>query len=347
MTVEFVVVAGLEPSPALDQLLADITSAAGRARKASPGDRFDISRFESLCTQLETIVSQTELSHRRHLNIQLPANGRQLFGADTATWNGEIPPEVFAAAAEFEAEGLRPVVSTTPFGHGETVTSGPRKDPVAPAERWESVSKRRSKAVEERFRSQITAAIAGGSGAAISPSGISNRVVTQVLRESVHSDHESGPIRVPVEYRDGSRSANPMALRSLVLTDTLPPFDIELRFALLSIRHTEMDATVHGAWLRNSEISQHRRHAETDDLVYEISREQLDVLTQRGNRRLRLYLYQTGLQPAVMGFYKALTDHMVQHPSSVAVQPMFFAQQGASGGNAESAPFRKGLPWAQ
>ena len=80
-------------------------------------------------------------------------------------------------------------------------------------------------------------------------------------------------------------------------------------------------------------------------------------------------MYQTGLETAVVGFYKALTDHLVAHPRSVSVQPMFFegapktpqhagnGRQNGSKGNGsktgsaeasvvtESAMFRKGTPW--
>jgi hypothetical protein len=80
--------------------------------------------------------------------------------------------------------------------------------------------------------------------------------------------------------------------------------ELDLRFALLSIRHTEMDAVVHGAWLRNAEVSRPMPAAQTDDLVYEISRTQLLELTSGGSRRVRIHLYQTGLETAVVGFYK-------------------------------------------
>ena len=128
---------------------------------------------------------------------------------------------------------------------------------------------------------------------------------------------------MPVEYRDGSRSAHPFPLRALPLKGQLPACSLELRFALLSIRHTEMDAVVDGAWLRNAEVSRPRPAGQTDDLVYDITRSQLAELC-RGEAHVRLYLYQTGLETAVVGFYKALVDHLLSHPGSVSVQPMYY-----------------------
>ena len=63
---------------------------------------------------------------------------------------------------------------------------------------------------------------------------------------------------------------------------------------------------------------------------------------------MRLYLYQTGLETAVVGFYKALADHLLRYPRSVSVQPMYYeAPRGRSRGpvGEQSALFRKGTPW--
>src|SRR5690606_17292310 len=81
------------------------------------------------------------------------------------------------------------------------------------------------------------------------------------------------------------------------------------------------------AWLRNAQISQPRTQAQTDDLVYAISCEQLMALTQAGKRSVALRMYQTGLEPAIVGFYRAVTTHLLAHPGSVAVTPMYFQQR--------------------
>jgi hypothetical protein len=131
-------------------------------------------------------------------------------------------------------------------------------------------------------------------------------------------------VQAPVEYRDGSRSRHPFPLRSLKLAQRAPSDFDELRLALLSIRHTEMDAVIDGAFLRNSEISQPRTAAETDDLVFTTSREQLLALTGDGSNPLHLRMYQTGLDTAIVGFYRAVVHHLLEHPGTLAVTPMFF-----------------------
>lgn len=371
MTIETVTVAGLPHSKELDRLLADIDSAAVRAGKASPGDRLDVERFEALSTQLESLVQRAAARHTKQVDVDLSSGSRHIFGSNLSNWSGDVPSELLAAARSLFEAGLRPVVSVAPLtpGIAQAATAGSTAPP--PAERWEGDGSTGSKAVEARFRAQIAASIRsktlGQPASPISPSGVQNSVVTNILREFVTTDSGEAPVMAPVEYRDGSKSLNPMPLRALDLRENLPAFDVELRFALLSIRHTEMDATVNGAWLRNNEISRPRKQAETDDLVYAISRRQFDVLTDGGQCRVRLYLYQTGLEPAVVGFYKALTCHLIDYPGSVAVQPMFFSNRRpnrskknggkAAGGsqrsgkgrgpnsNSTGSSFKKGLPW--
>jgi hypothetical protein len=125
---------------------------------------------------------------------------------------------------------------------------------------------------------------------------------------------------------------------------------------LLSIRHTEMDAVVDGAFLRNAEVSQVRLAAETDDLVYDISAKQLNALTNDGRERVHLRIYQTGLETAIIGFYRAVAMHLIAHPKSLLVTPMFFsggrAPRPAAGGRrrpaapAQGQSFREAAAWA-
>ena len=223
-----------------------------------------------------------------------------------------------------------------------------------PAEVWESktgASGRR--AVEERFREQLEQATAtNGAEAAteadrplITPSGIHNRVLTENLRRFVVGS-PSQRIDVDVVYRDGSQASHPFPLRCLALDDDQPASpDTELRLALLSIRHTEMDPVVDGAWLRNADISRPRPAAQTDDLVYETSIEQLDYLTHHGDRSLLLHIYQTGLDTAILGFYRAVVTHMLKHPGNISVVPLFY-KAGDRGLTNPEAHFEAGRAWS-
>ncbi len=353
MTTERAWVVGLRPDAGHEALLRDIDSAISRSRKADAGDRLDIARMEALATRLEQAALADPAASRIEVPVPEQAPGQLVLGTDPTMW----PSGLVAAADACVAAGTIPVLVVDPFGRGETVLGGERTA-QRPAERWDSGGEHGRRAVEKRFRAQFLEALGqrGGRRVAIMPSGISNRVVTEALREFVVEQPGTDRRDVSVEYRDGSRSAHPFPLRSLSFREHLRPPTLQLRFALLSIRHTEMDAVVDGTWLRNAEISRPRPAAQTDDLVYAISRDQLDELC-RGERHVRLTVYQTGLETAVVGFYRALADHLLAHPGSVSVQPMYFEappppKKKAGRGHQPSAPivestlYRKGMAWA-
>jgi hypothetical protein len=369
MSTERGFVVGVDDTRENQVLVAEIISAAARARKADPGDRVDIVRFEALSSRLEQAALREPRSSFVEVSLPTPGSDSILAGADRTNWSDGLGPAVLDAASVVVATGRLPVLVVEPLRGGQTTES----EAVAldePATRWDSGGEHGRRAVEARFRAQIVDSLHGETRTrrVISPSGIQNPVVTEILREFVQEVDGEPPVNVDVEYRDGSRSAHRFALRAVNLRSNLLAASLELKFALLSIRHAEMDAVIHGAWLRNAEVSRPRPAAQTDDLVYEISRKQLDELCQ-GESHVRLYMYQTGLETAVVGFYKALTDHLVAHPRSVSVQPMFFdgaprtPQRDANGGQnraksngskasaaepsvvTESAMFRKGTPW--
>ena len=126
--------------------------------------------------------------------------------------------------------------------------------------------------MEARFRAQLAEASAAPDGRVpISPSGMQNPVVTERSASSPAGARQP-PVDVPgrVPGRVAVRAPVPVALAAL--KGQLPAASLELRFALLSIRHTEMDAVVDGAWLRNAEVSRPRPAGQTDDLVYDITR---------------------------------------------------------------------------
>lgn len=362
MSAEQALIVGLPDTAANRALIADINSAAARSRKAEPGDRLDIARFEALATRLEQLAVNDAQAPRTTVVVPGQSAEALLFGVDQRDWSPSLPADVRAAAAGTVAAGRLPVLVVLPLTEGSPAGSGDPVSAVGPATRWDSDGVRGRKAVEARFRAQLADAVGATSGGRvpISPSGIQNSVVTETLREFAAQVPGSARADVPVEYRDGSRSAHAFPLRSLPLKGQLPAASLELSFALLSIRHTEMDAVVDGAWLRNAEVSRPRPAGQTDDLVYDITRAQLAELC-RGEPHVRLYLYQTGLETAVVGFYKALAVHLLRYPRSVSVQPMYYeAPRGPKPGKrdrhqdrssrgpvaGQGTLFRKGTPWA-
>ncbi|MDA8046703.1 MAG: hypothetical protein M0Z30_15920 [Actinomycetota bacterium] len=324
MSAERAWVVGLPSEPGLLSLVGDVRSAHARATKAEPGDRLDIARFEALATRLEQQAVGTPSAPRR--SVAVPSAGDCLIvGASSDDWAEGLPADIREAATSFVSDGLIPVLIVDANSTGDTLLAdrGAGEDPADPWQADDGVYG--GKAVEARFRAQIQCALDPDEGRRlpISPSGINNAVVTEILREFVANEPDTRRVDAPVLYRDGSKSAHPFPLRSLALSDSPSRPSLELKFALLSIRHTEMDAVVDGAWLRNAEISRPRPAAQTDDLVYEISLTQLEELC-RNESHVRLYIYQTGLETAVMGFYRAVTAHLLRHPGSVSVQPMYF-----------------------
>ena len=363
MSREELIAVAVTPDEDLQLLISDIESARARAAKALAGDRADVVRFEALSSQLEQLIFAQRTKGVLEVKLPVTANPPPLItsleGADLAF----LPGAWRDRFADALAAGDVLVTLRSPLNHG-TTNAQPRKtiEPPPPADPWKSkTGARGAGAVQERFEAQIENAL-NGRGGSLSPSDIQNAILTETLRTYVGAHGQRTDLTV--EYRDGSRSRNPFPLRSLTLADSPLKDADELRFALLSIRHTEMDGVIDGAFLRNAEISQLRPAADTDDLVFEMSREQLRALTDDGATPVHLQIYQTGLDTAIVGFYRAVVYHLLEHPHSLSVTPMFFqgAKRPSSSGRDErrngrdrptetkhpatSVQYREGAAWA-
>ncbi|MAY97889.1 MAG: hypothetical protein CMH84_15350 [Nocardioides sp.] len=303
--------------------------------KSEPGDRTDVVAYEALCAALEAKAATMLLRDS---------------GALTTVSNLE-----WASAGSFVRSGSDVIVGlSSPLQPGKAQRSAAgvaAPEPAASVDIRDDIRGRRL--VEARFREQLKAAIAEPGkdrSSAMSPSGIHNRVLTEVLRAYVDRGHTQ-VVTVPVVYRDGSKAEADFPFHCLDLVDQLRPeheLDLNLRLTLLSIRHTEMDPVVDGAWLRNAEVSRPRPAAQTDDFVYYTSRKQLDVLTRQGTLNVRLHIFQTGLETAVVGFFRAVVEFLRQHPGRLEVVPMFYAATArrAESVEAEFAGFEPGQVWA-
>ena len=221
-----------------------------------------------------------------------------------------------------------------PFAAGDAPLSTATGSRAGPAEMWRSSNPRatRTDATYERLEGQLAAWTDPARHperipSAVCPSEIQNRALTEALRKYAGMIPGGRPVDAPVTYRDGS-SAHPFPLRSVRITDQEPDDGREiLHMTLLSVRHVEMDADVDGAWLRNKQISLPRASGLTDQLAYEQSLEQFAIISADGP--VTLYLYQTGLPPANVGFYRALINHHRKPGTTpVAVVPHYFAGDG-------------------
>lgn len=332
-------------------LVADIGGAQRRIPKAMPGDRLDIIRYEALSSRLE-VVARHELL-RAAAPIEIPVLDRD---GEAVVVPGSLAdfPSVAEMVAEWIAAGDVAVEVRVALASGETPPPPTLGTPLRdPAQAWSAPLGRDGcplsgdQAVAERFRQQLRDAVDGVPDAAIRPSGVSNRVLTEQLRALV-GDESGIPCEVPVQYRDGS-TGPAFPLRCVCLGDGLPEGWRTYHFAMLSIRHTEMDVEVDGAWLRNTDISRPRPAGDTDRIAFESSRKQFHRLC--ADEPALLYLYQTGLDTAVVGFYRAVTERLIRDPQSLAIVPMYFRRRskGSServvAGYEQQGTFEQGKPW--
>jgi hypothetical protein len=334
----------LQGSPSALELYRDIESARRRARKALPGDRVDVVRFESLCSQLERKGIEALCGGAEKL--EGPIANRLGLSARGEGDLEDLSAEAESSVRSWLTAGDLAVEVRDPFGLGSTHRGETEAVEAPVAERWQAPDGEEGRrAVARRFQQQIARVIEGAPDAKIAPSGVSNSVLTEGLREYV-AGSAGERIDAPVLYRDGS-SGRAFPLRALKFAEMSAPLRL-LRFALLSIRHTEMDVEVDGAWLRNTDVSRVRPAGDTDELVYETSRKQLEILSE--GEPVTIFMYQTGLETAVVGFYRALTDHLLDRPGSVAVVPMYFRRQRRASrsvaGSTQESSFAEGTPWA-
>src|SRR5579875_474758 len=183
--------------------------------------------------------------------------------------------------------------------------------------------------MRQRIQEAIDAARAGRF-AAIDFSGQSHNTIADALHEFVYvnEDEQPAPVSVHVLYGDSSRG-KPFPLQCLrrryngyaPLLRSVPP----LRVALISMRHLEMDSLVDMAWLLNKDLPKAPPLAEVDHFSYRTTKRQLQEALRYGP--LKIHLYHTGFQPAVVGFYRALVEELLarqNQPPVLEVTPYYF-----------------------
>ncbi|MFJ8785826.1 hypothetical protein [Streptomyces sp. NPDC102476] len=136
-------------------------------------------------------------------------------------------------------------------------------------------------------------------------------VITEVLRDLQGPDCPPAALRL-VQV-DGSESA-PFPL-GLPLRPS-PAGDRTLHLGLMSVRHMDLDEYVSGYWFRNRLVSvADRTFAEIENFCYHDTLERLPEMAECGIDRLDIV--NTGFEPAVIGFYRAVAAHVQSHPLSV------------------------------
>jgi hypothetical protein len=332
------VMLGAEEWHSFAQVAREANAAAARHAKALPGDLLEAGRHAEACALVEERAAAST-ADRIVVTSTVADRMTRTIPSRSWYWAGELFPadaedgSLARLMAHLDAGGVV-VEIRNPLADGQTPALPVTRSPEPPADRWRPPTGMRGAAASKaRFVEQLVSA--SGSTPVV-PSGVPNRVLTELLHE--YSSLAAGPRReVRVRYRDGSEVKAPLRLGSLRHPEEAIRFGqstvdrslATLRLALLSVRHPEMDGDVDGAWLRNKLVSRVRPAALTDELVYTISRVQLEELGVR-ERCFHIFLYQTGLEPAVMGFYRALIDHLIVKPGTVEVTPMFYSRRTRS-----------------
>jgi hypothetical protein len=153
-----------------------------------------------------------------------------------------------------------------------------------------------------------------GQSNSVNLSEVPHMVITQALHAMVYENPnkvDGQPVSVNIIYTDGSQ-ARPFLLFSLKprggeeiksLREQKP-----IRIGMISQRHPEMDTMIQRYWFRNIEVSQSgMTSAEVDELCYQKTLRQLGDI-YKYNKPSRMAFYQTGLQPALVGFWRAVVD---------------------------------------
>lgn len=152
--------------------------------------------------------------------------------------------------------------------------------------------------------------------------------ITKVLHEFVYMPRPY-PGSIRVVYGDGSE-AEPFRFDGL--GEPSPNNNEErqranqMHVSLVSMRHPAQDLAVCSAWFLNQRVSTSMAFAETEYLCCEKT---LQILEQL-KKPVIIHLYQTGLQPAVVGFYRGFLKYRCKnsyHPD-VWIQPWFYRSSG-------------------
>jgi len=205
------------------------------------------------------------------------------------------------------------------------------------------------KANQQRLRHEVRLALSNRSRVNAQNQG--HEITTTILSEFVMAQKGEPVAYVRIGYRDGSE-ARPFPLRCLRAPKVNADKRLSLSIALMSMRHLELDDEVKAVWFRNLEGSGRGTTAESDERLYELSVARLAELESAyGNQLLAIRLFHTGLEPAIIGFYRALVESLLAEPDRepwVIVQPCYFRRNGFELGtawpNTPAAPVANAAP---
>lgn len=185
------------------------------------------------------------------------------------------------------------------------------------------------------------------SGRPFNASSIPHEIFTEVARSYLYRKNESisfwkriirqltsilglwkpdPPVNLRIAYSDGSEGRSFPLLYPLRKTrlSGLPIMQV----GLMSMRHSEsLDPNIDVYLLRNKEIDNKSNPAEQDETAYQKTHQFLaDILNS--SKGVELHLYHTGLEPAVVGAYRAIVETLDKNRGRLVVVPLFIRDDG-------------------
>ena len=284
-------------------------------RRCRAGAIFHIpSELSSHIEAFERILDRS--SYKEHADIR-----RRLFFYNAALQHGCGVVELVDAVRE-SSEIIQPIY--IPKKHKELdlwVAASELDDFVISTKQKNSLTRK----LIEQINEGISITLLGKDYGKINLSNQPHSVITAAIWQAMYCEQVS-PIPLDILYTDGSQSENPLLVHNLSFPQDKPSQTLPiLRASLLSMRHLEMDGIVDFAWFRNRDVSKSRSLADTDAYCYQETLRLLTALRYSGGATI--YIYQTGLQPAVIGFYRALAANLNSHRQElpiIQVIPQFF-----------------------
>lgn len=155
-----------------------------------------------------------------------------------------------------------------------------------------------------------------------------HREITEALRRLVYEAGEAA--HLPVVYGDNTRGKE-FPIRALWLPDTPLPWKhhLALHIGTLTFRHLDYDDYTDVYLIRDRE-TRVLVNADIESLAYERMMEILSDPHLAGEAYLAIF--HTGLEPLIVGLYRALVEHLRQRRAAdlgqMVIQPVYFIERG-------------------
>ena len=198
---------------------------------------------------------------------------------------------------------------------------------------------------EQKIWSGINRAKLGQSNA-VNLGELSHTMISQILNTFLYREAKDSnfPISINILYTDGSK-ARPFPLCRLKKRTSKEMEPIRqltpIKIGMMSCRHEGMDRIIDRYWIRNIEVNMAGRStAEKDEFAYQTTKTKLAQILER-NQPVRIEFYQTGFEPIAIGFYRALSEFLIETRDlapQIEVIPYFY--------NKKSGVYKNGPSWS-